>query len=154
MWYASRVTVRRTDMPAHGTVYAVEFQSTLEALSKALEGAMSFLSQQGWIVPEKRFCLRLCLEEALVNAMKHGNRGESERQVRLVIEEEGDTCHIFVYDECGVFDPERIDSPSPEQAGGRGVCLMKHYMDSVSYDRGLHRLAMTMRRKPCCAGGN
>jgi serine/threonine-protein kinase RsbW len=147
------VKVRGTEKTVCVPLFATAFQSTAGELSKALEEALAVLSQRGWIDPKKEFCLRLCIEEALVNAMKHGNRGESGRKIRLVIEEEGDMCHIFVYDECGIFDPRKVTTPPPEQMGGRGVCLMKHYMESVSYDHSLHRLEMSMRRKPCCAGG-
>lgn len=122
-------------------------------MSDTLEAALTALAEHGWMKDDRDFCFRLCLEEALVNALRHGNQSDPERMIRLEIAEDGDVCHVLVHDEGNGFDPDKICMPPPDHAGGRGICLIRHYMDGVAYDHKTHCLEMTMRREPCCKGG-
>ena len=93
------------------------------------------------------------LEEALVNAITHGNRGDCGLDVRLTMTEDGEYCLIRVYDRgCG-FCPDDITVPDPDKTDGRGICLIRHCMDEVVYDGVEHCLEMKMRRKAMCHGG-
>ena len=113
---------------------------------------MVFLAGRGWVQEEMTFRLRLCLEEALTNAQRHGNQGNPNLAIRLEIQEGENGCRIYVYDEGSMFDPDKLGPPPTDQAGGRGVCLMKHFMDKVSYDKDLHRLEMTLSRQSKAQG--
>ena len=115
-------------------VFREEFPSTFEAMRDALERALAALVSSGCLPSEDVFCARLCLEEALVNAIRHGNEGRSEARIRLEISACGAECVIRIFDEGHGYDPALIHPPTPEQLGGRGVCLMRHYMDTISYD--------------------
>jgi serine/threonine-protein kinase RsbW len=88
----------------------------------------------------------LCLEEALVNAIVHGNDNKPDRTVKLEIAHDGDECRVSVADEGNGFDPQSVEMPDCNQLGGRGVCLIKHFMDEVKFNRAKHRLEMTFRR--------
>ena len=99
------------------------------------------------------FSIKLALEEALVNAIKHGNRGEASRQVRIEMADEGDRCRIRVWDEGQGFCCDHIQVPDCSQKGGRGLCLIKHYMDDVSFDLARNCFQMTFRRKALSKGG-
>jgi anti-sigma regulatory factor (Ser/Thr protein kinase) len=129
------------------TFFSVTFPSTFEAMGKALEGAVSALRAQGWIASKDEPCTRLCLEEALVNAIRHGNKGDESAEVRLEMEEAGECCTIRVYDQGTGFRPEAVQMPDTGQLGGRGVCLMRHYMERVVYDQAQRCLALSFRRK-------
>ena len=133
-------------------IYSQEFQSNLEDMAAAIREALSVLTRHGWVVPEAQFELHLCLEEALVNAIHHGNKGDRELTVRLEIEENGDLCRIRVYDNGQGFCPMDIPSPDPDTPGGRGLCLIKHFMDDVKYIDNDQCFEMTFRRKGCCRG--
>lgn len=127
--------------------FTEQFPSRFEAMSAALDRAVLALRSRGWLSPRDEPCARLCLEEALVNAIRHGNKCDEQSQVRLELDESADTCTIRVYDEGEGFLPEQVELPGGDQLGGRGICLMRHYMDDVRYDRDAHCLAMSLRRK-------
>lgn len=133
--------------------YARQFPSTLEAMSGVLQGALTALEEHDWIAPQEQFYARLCLEEALVNAIKHGNRGSIERQVRLEMASEGDTCRISIRDEGGGFCCDHIAVPECHRKGGRGLCLIKHFMDHVEFDSARNCFEMAFRRKTLNKGG-
>lgn len=127
-----------------------EFPSTLEAMNQSLERAVAALAARGWIDVGRSSQARLCLEEALVNAIQHGNHGEAGRKVRLELTGDPVTCTIRVFDEGNGFRPEEVKMPAGDQLGGRGVCLMRHFMDHITYDRSRKCLEMVFRRGHCC----
>ena len=49
-------------------------------------------------------------------------------------------------DEGEGFDPNSISMPPCDQLGGRGVCLIKHYMDEVTFDHAQQCLDMVFSR--------
>ncbi|QBQ54159.1 ATP-binding protein [Nitrosococcus wardiae] len=81
--------------------------------------------------------LNLALTEALVNAMEHGNTGDSEQTVHVTIQVLPDQLCIKVYDHGQGFDLDRVKAPNLEHPGerGRGIFLIKSIMDSVSYHK-------------------
>ncbi len=133
--------------------FAEEFPSTIEAMDRTLDRAVRALVADGWLAQEQAGPARLCLEESLVNAVRHGNRNDPERQVRLELASSGDRCLIRVHDEGGGFHPEQVRMPDAEHMGGRGVCLMRHYMEYIKYNEACKCLEMAFRRGHCAAGG-
>lgn len=133
--------------------FCEEFPSSLDRVGEILERALASLRQEDWTAPDQEFYARLCLEEALVNAVKHGNHNDCGRQIRLVMTERNNCCEIRVYDEGQGFVPEDILKPSPHEPGGRGVCLIRYCMGNVTYDRSEGCLIMTMAREGLCKGG-
>ena len=128
-------------------IYSVEFPSQVVAMAPALDGAVAALIARGWIRSDMHFQARLCLEEAIMNAIRHGNRSDTRLMVRLELVEDAECCRIVVQDEGSGFSPETVTMPDPHHMGGRGVCLIKHYMDAVTYNQERHCLEMTLRRK-------
>ncbi|MFO7973103.1 MAG: ATP-binding protein [Candidatus Hydrogenedentota bacterium] len=135
--------------------YSAEYASTLDVLGDAIEDALTALLENGWIDEDQVFYARLCLEEAVVNAITHGNQSDNSRKVRIEMAHEpaGDICCIRVCDEGPGFQPEKITLPPGAELNGRGVCLIRHCMESVKYDIKSHCLEMRMRRKGLCRGG-
>lgn len=123
-----------------------EFASTTAAVAEALGEALEALAEEGWCERDSAFCIRLCLEEALVNAVVHGNRNEPKRRVIVRIFDEGEGCRICVQDEGSGFDPETIQMADCTELGGRGVCLIKEYMEDVSFDGVNKCLEMVFKR--------
>ncbi len=84
------------------------------------------------------FGIRLALEEALVNAVKHGNRQDPSKSVRIRYQIGSKEFLIEIKDEGRGFDPEAVPDPlnpeNLERPGGRGVFLMRHYMSWVQYN--------------------
>jgi len=84
------------------------------------------------------FSIRLAVEEALINAIKHGNGMDRSKPVRIAYRVTEVRFDIEISD-CGEgFCPEELPDPTAvenlERPCGRGVLLMRHYMTSVEYN--------------------
>ncbi len=99
---------------------------------------------------DAQFAVKLALEEALSNAVKHGNQCDPEKPVTVRYAVTPEKAVIIIRDEgCG-FIPEDIPDPTtPDRLphpNGRGIMLMRAYMDEVAYrDRG--REVYLMKRR-------
>ena len=87
------------------------------------------------------FSIKLALEEALVNAIKHGNQLDRDKKVLISYRLLPDRFEIRITDEGPGFDPNDVPDPTAvenlERPCGRGLMLMRHYMTEVNYnDRG------------------
>lgn len=84
------------------------------------------------------FSIRLALEEALVNAMKHGNQMDRAKKVRVAYHISAERFDVLIADEGPGFDPCELPDPTAvenlERPCGRGVMLMKHYMNVVDFN--------------------
>jgi len=98
------------------------------------------------------FSIRLALEEALVNAIKHGNQMDRSKQVRIGYRVLLDRLEIHITDEGNGFDPEDVPDPTAvenlERPCGRGLMLMRHYMTEVAYNSRGNTVSMTKVFKP------
>ena len=98
------------------------------------------------------FSIRLALEEALVNAIKHGNQLDRSKQVHIDCLVREDRFQIGIVDEGPGFNPEDVPDPLAEEnlerACGRGLLLIRHYMTEVVYHAPGNRLTMSKVRKP------
>jgi serine/threonine-protein kinase RsbW len=83
------------------------------------------------------FCIKLALEEALVNAIKHGNQMDRTKQVRISYQLAPDRFAVRIVDEGPGFDPTDVPDPvaveNLERPCGRGLLLMRHYMNEVTF---------------------
>lgn len=132
-------------------IFSERFESTPEAACATIGRALAALLKADCVREEDEFSLRLCMEEAFVNAVRHGNRENPDSLVEVEIQAEpGSGCRILVRDEGEGFDPEAIEMAGSESPGGRGVCLIKHYMKDVTYNRETRQLEMVFCRD--CAG--
>lgn len=86
---------------------------------------------------EAKFSIKLAIEEAIVNAMKHGNRFDKRKKVYIRYGGSGQTFTVTIRDEGHGFDRSTLPDPtSPENLAlpyGRGVMLMEAYMDDVQF---------------------
>lgn len=83
------------------------------------------------------FAIRLALEEALVNAIKHGNQMDRAKRVRVSYHVCSERFEVLIADEGPGFDPCEVPDPTApenlERPCGRGLLLMRHYMTEVDY---------------------
>ena len=123
-------------------------RSTLE-IHAELEVIVAALGVAGY-TPDEAFGVRLALEEALVNAVKHGNRGDPAKRVRLRFRVMAGRFVAEVEDEGGGFDPQQVPDPfapeNRERDGGRGLLLIRHYMSWVRYNAAGNRVILCKRR--------
>jgi serine/threonine-protein kinase RsbW len=83
------------------------------------------------------FSIKLALEEALINAIKHGNQMDRSKSVRVSYRVLPDRFEVHVTDEGAGFDPCDVPDPTAvenlERPCGRGLMLMRHYMSEVNF---------------------
>jgi len=84
------------------------------------------------------FALELILEEALANAITHGNLSDASKLVRFDCRLNRDTIYVRVEDEGIGFDPKSLPDPrGPEgqqRISGRGVLLIQHFASRVKWN--------------------
>jgi serine/threonine-protein kinase RsbW len=87
------------------------------------------------------FGIHLAMEEALVNAIKHGNRHDVNKRVHICCKLSTQRLWIRIADEGPGFNPESVadctDLDNLDVPSGRGIMLMRSFMSRVEYnDRG------------------
>jgi len=84
-----------------------------------------------------QFDIRLAVEEALRNAIEHGNRFERDIPVKISYEIDDNAFRIEVEDQGKGFNAAKIPDPRKKEnlvkEGGRGVLLIRKLMDKVEY---------------------
>jgi serine/threonine-protein kinase RsbW len=125
-----------------------ELPSALSLMNIVLDYLMKRVEKLGVIRPEQSN-LFVALDEAFVNAVKHGNKFDVMKLVRVIAEVSKDEARFTIEDEGEGFDVQSIPDPlDPEnlfKTSGRGVLFIYNIMDEVSYnDRG-NRLTMVKK---------
>jgi serine/threonine-protein kinase RsbW len=109
---------------------------------------------------EDIFAIHLALEEAFINAVKHGNKMEPSKAVRVDFSVESDKVEISMTDEGEGFDPEVIPDPrygdNLYKPAGRGMLLIRSFMDVVEYNKqgnGVRMIRYKEKRHPPKSAG-
>lgn len=100
---------------------------------------------------EAIFAIKLALEEALVNAVKHGNQCDPSKHVTVRYAITPEKAVLVVCDEgCGFIPDEIPDPTTPDRLPlptGRGIMLMRAYMDEVVFRNHGREVCFVKRRK-------
>ncbi|REJ75544.1 MAG: hypothetical protein DWQ47_08710 [Acidobacteria bacterium] len=128
-----------------------EVPSVIALMDDILEYLMKRVEKLGVVKPEKSN-LFVALDEAFVNAVKHGNKFDTSKLVRISVEISPKKASFTIEDEGEGFNVNEIPDPrDPEnlfKTSGRGVMFIFNIMDEVSYnDRG-NRLTMVKLTEP------
>ena len=103
------------------------------------------------------FSIKLALEEALVNAIKHGNQMDRSKKVRISYWVNAERFEIHITDEGKGFDPDDVPDPTAvenlERPCGRGLMLMRHYMNEVNFSGRGNCVVMSKLLRPASANG-
>lgn len=99
------------------------------------------------------FAVHLTLEEAFLNAVKHGNKMDPKKKVKIDYCVAPDKVEISITDEGSGFEPESVEDPrfgkGLYEPGGRGLLLMNSYMDIVKFnERGNSVYMVRYKEKP------
>lgn len=96
------------------------------------------------------FAMRLSLEEAITNAIRHGNGNDPDKTVHVMAHVKPDRMRVEVQDQGAGFEPEDVPDPTAaeyiERPCGRGLMLMKAYLNFVEYSEGGTKLTMERER--------
>jgi serine/threonine-protein kinase RsbW len=81
--------------------------------------------------------MTVAVRESVVNAIKHGNKQDETKRVRVQLTLFDRALEVQVQDQGAGFDPTVIPDPlAPEnllKAYGRGIFFMRQFMDEVSH---------------------
>jgi len=95
------------------------------------------LKEKGY-AKEDTFSIHLAVEEAFINAVKHGNKMDLDKKVEFCYQIDDERVEISVKDEGAGFDPNQIPDPrcgdNLFKPSGRGLFLIRSYMDEVEYN--------------------
>lgn len=87
---------------------------------------------------EDFFAIHLSLQEAFINAIKHGNKQDPAKLVHVDFNVTSDKCEVFIADEGAGFDPACLPDPTSNEnllkTSGRGILLIRSYMDFVEFN--------------------
>ncbi|MCC6320992.1 MAG: ATP-binding protein [Phycisphaerales bacterium] len=98
-----------------------------------------------------KFAVRLALEEALVNAFRHGHKGLSpDVPVELEFRVTDKQTDLAIEDKGPGFDPGDVPDPTLDEnltvPTGRGLLLMRAYMARVEYVGKGNRVEMVYKK--------
>lgn len=81
--------------------------------------------------------IMIAVTESVNNAIVHGNQKDSSKNVTLKLQVDENVLNFTIIDEGNGFDYQNLPDPTApeniEKPGGRGIFLMKHLCDEVSF---------------------
>ena len=118
---------------------SIDFSSKGENIN-IVERLIDDLCETHHIQEEHYGNILIALTEAANNAIYHGNKQDPEKTVRMQYEANEDMFYFKIEDEGPGFDFENVPDPtSPEnleKPNGRGVFLMNHLADEITFSDG------------------
>ncbi len=115
----------------------IEISSDLKAAREAEQRVMDETARRSY-GQAVMFAIKLALEEGLNNAIKHGNGYDPDKVVKLTCEIDDHRAEITIEDQGEGFDPGAVPDPTAdeniEKPSGRGIMLMRAYMDEVRFN--------------------
>src|SRR6266550_3510200 len=112
--------------------------STLESVDQGERLALELARESGFS-EEDLDRIGMSVRECMVNAVVHGNRYNAKKKVRLSLSRTPDRLTIQIADQGEGFEPEAIPDPVAGdnllKHSGRGIFLMKTFMDEVTMRR-------------------
>ena len=142
---------------SRSSVLEIDFwmPSEVRAISPFVDRLMRLIKRSR-SVPGEEFDIELALREALNNAVVHGNQENPKTRVHIRLRcRPSNEIVIVVTDQGKGFNFEKLvgngSTSDPPSEHGRGIQLMKAYMDDVHFQRGgsevhMHKRSRTMSR--------
>ena len=120
-----------------GVNKSIEIPSDLGYIKQVSFEIMTYL-ERFKIEEAIQFDIRLVVEEAVRNAIEHGNCYDKSLPVKIPYHVSKDKFVIQIKDHGKGFDAAKVPDPRKEEnlvkAGGRGVFLINKLMDRVEYE--------------------
>jgi serine/threonine-protein kinase RsbW len=125
--------------------------SRIQAISPLVDRLMRLI-EGSQCVPGEEFGVELAVREALENAVVHGNQEDPETKVHIRCRcQPGKEISIVVTDQGKGFDFQTIVrngiTSDPDSEHGRGLQLIKAFMDDVHFERGGSEVHMCKRAR-------
>lgn len=130
----------------HSHTVRIEFGSAFDMLD-FVQVVSDHVGRMVGLDEDSLHWVSVAVRESVVNAIKHGNKNDESK--RVIVEftplpmDEPEELIIHVKDEGEGFDPEDVADPlAPEnilKSSGRGIFLIRSFMDDVQLQRGEER---------------
>ena len=128
----------------------INVPSEIKYIKKVSSGVLASLKAHN-VRDDKAFEIKLCLEEAVRNAIVHGNHSDRKLSVRISYKIDGGRIEIDVEDEGKGFDHKALPDPTKSdnlmKNCGRGVYIIKKMMDKAEFNETGNKLTMTKNLK-------
>jgi serine/threonine-protein kinase RsbW len=83
--------------------------------------------------------ISLAVREAATNALIHGNERDASKLVQVAFDVQKGSIEVEIQDQGTGFNPEKVDDPrdpgNVARTSGRGIFLMRSFMDSVTFEK-------------------
>ena len=126
-----------------------EIPSVIGLMNNILNYLMERVEKIGVVNPETSN-LFVALDEAFVNAVKHGNKFDTSKLVRITADISPEEARFTIEDEGDGFNiaeiPDPLDPQNLFKTSGRGVLFIYNIMDEVKYNERGNRLTMIKRK--------
>jgi len=127
----------------------MRIKSTWQAARDAGKTVLAEVARQNYD-EQSSFSIRLAMEEGLNNAIRHGSKMDPAAIISLDYEVTPQRVEIIITDDGEGFDPECVPDctcqENLEKPGGRGIMLMKAFMDTVEYSEKGNRVRLVKVR--------
>jgi serine/threonine-protein kinase RsbW len=124
--------------------------SSAAAVRETQERILTEIERHGFD-SQSHFAVKLALEEALINAAKHGNKWDPAKKVHVMYAVTDRQVEVMIEDEGPGFDRTSVPDPTLdeniEKCSGRGILLMEAYMNSVRWSHGGRRVKMVKKNE-------
>ena len=116
----------------------IKLPSRLETIDEAVATAAKMANASG-LPDEALFGIDLAVREAVTNAVKHGNKFDATKQVKIAFENRAHELLITVEDEGAGFELNAVPDPTNSEnllkESGRGIFFMRSFMDEVVWEQ-------------------
>lgn len=106
--------------------------------SRVIGSLLEKLQELDW-VEKDIFSIHMAMEEAIINAIRHGNCCCQEKTVEIEIKIYRDQFFARITDQGTGFDPSAVPDPTLDEnldsTSGRGVKLIQSFMDRAAYNQ-------------------
>jgi serine/threonine-protein kinase RsbW len=121
-------------------IQTLSVEASTEHLAEVRDFVAAHAEQRG--LSQKEISeIRLAVDEAYTNIIKHAYKGDGQKQVNIEIGSDASRLWISLIDEGKSFDPSTYSEPDllkrikEKKRGGMGVYLIRKLMDQVQYNR-------------------
>jgi serine/threonine-protein kinase RsbW len=127
-------------MTINGQVVRLQFCSAFDMLD-FVQVVSDHLCKRVGLDEDSMHWVGVAVRESVINAIKHGNQNDQEKMVSVEFtsSHEPGQLVVTIRDQGEGFDPDSLADPlAPEnvlKSSGRGIFLMRNFMDDVSLRR-------------------
>jgi len=117
----------------------ITFETLLESVDLA-ESVVMRVSEASGFDEEDVHKIGMAVREGVINAYNYGNQQDRNKKIRMTLEFEPERMIVYVLDQGKGFELTEIPDPLAEEnllrTSGRGLFLMRAFMDEFSIHRG------------------